>query len=231
VSIIVSEYNDYFTFVNNVVTEGYYIGISVSDHSHHVTVVNNIFYNNYEADPDSRRGQALTDDTCHDGSEWDYNIHYPDFTWPEKQPQYDVNGQFGVDPLFVDAPGADYHLAAGSPAIDQGLTLSGFDYDKDGVMRPQGSAWDIGAYEYCDGPCVGGGGGAGGAGAGGSGGTGGTAGAGGSTPPGASAPEDDSGCGCRLPARSAAAQPAWLLLLACAALAARARRRARPAQR
>ena len=31
---------------------------------------------------------------------------------------------------------------------DKGTTLSDFSIDKDGVTRPQGPAWDIGAYEY-----------------------------------------------------------------------------------
>ena len=34
-----------------------------------------------------------------------------------------------------------------SPAVDAGVTLSGFTCDKDLTERPQGGAWDIGAYE------------------------------------------------------------------------------------
>lgn len=53
-----------------------------------------------------------------------------------------------------DTAGNDLHLAAGDTvAKDQGVDLSslGFtelNFDKDGVARPQGAAWDIGAYEY-----------------------------------------------------------------------------------
>jgi hypothetical protein len=63
------------------------------------------------------------------------------------------------NPMFVNAGAGDFHLASGSPAIDKGIVssvFSGFQtvygvsiaYDRDGRARPQGSAWDIGAYEY-----------------------------------------------------------------------------------
>ena len=54
----------------------------------------------------------------------------------------------GGDPKFVNAAAKDFHLQAGSPAIDKGATLAGFNYDYDTVARPQGAAWDIGALEY-----------------------------------------------------------------------------------
>ena len=51
-----------------------------------------------------------------------------------------------TDPLFVSV-GTDYHLQSGSPLIDAGTTIASVTTDKDGVARPQGSAYDIGAYE------------------------------------------------------------------------------------
>jgi uncharacterized repeat protein (TIGR01451 family) len=56
-----------------------------------------------------------------------------------------------ADPLFVNyqADGTgDYHLAAGSPAIDAGTSLGAPATDLDGVARPQGRGFDIGPYEY-----------------------------------------------------------------------------------
>ena len=50
----------------------------------------------------------------------------------------------GGDPLFVGA--SDYHLQPGSPAIDAGVPTSA-SRDHDGTPRPQGSAFDIGAFE------------------------------------------------------------------------------------
>lgn len=151
VAIIVSGNNDYFTFVNNVVAESGYYGIRIEGNSHHATVVNNIFYNNYRADPNQPRGQMLTEEASKAGSVWDYNIHYPDFTWPIKQPEYDTHGFYGVDPKFVNPAAGDYHLLADSPAVDKGMTVAGFDWDKDRILRPRGAAWDIGAYEYVSG--------------------------------------------------------------------------------
>jgi parallel beta-helix repeat protein len=49
------------------------------------------------------------------------------------------------DPKFT----LDYHLQADSPCIDVGVDLSAHHTtDKDGVSRPQGAGWDIGAYEF-----------------------------------------------------------------------------------
>ncbi|HXT02509.1 MAG TPA: fibronectin type III domain-containing protein [Elusimicrobiota bacterium] len=55
-----------------------------------------------------------------------------------------------VDPLFVNAAGLNFQLLAGSPAIDKGVNLSaqGVTVDIAGTARPQGAAYDIGAYEY-----------------------------------------------------------------------------------
>ena len=53
-----------------------------------------------------------------------------------------------TDPQFVNAAGHDFHLQAGSPAINAGTTVSIVTTDIAGVSRPQGSAYDIGAREY-----------------------------------------------------------------------------------
>jgi hypothetical protein len=51
------------------------------------------------------------------------------------------------NPDFVSVSTNNFHLTAGSPAIDAGATVS-LATDYDGVPRPQGPAYDIGAYEY-----------------------------------------------------------------------------------
>ncbi len=50
------------------------------------------------------------------------------------------------DPRFAGAAAGDFHLQAGSPALDSGLTLTEFTTDFDGRARPSGQ-WDLGAYE------------------------------------------------------------------------------------
>lgn len=74
-----------------------------------------------------------------------------------------------ADPLFVGTANGDFHLQSTSPAVDAGTssgvvqevfdrfqTLYGIDIRKDieGVSRPQGVAWDIGAYERVQGPSL-----------------------------------------------------------------------------
>ena len=56
--------------------------------------------------------------------------------------------RWNVNPLFINSTANDYTLQSGSPAINAGATL-GAPYNVDilGVSRPQGAAWDIGAYE------------------------------------------------------------------------------------
>jgi hypothetical protein len=67
----------------------------------------------------------------------------------------DPSNMFVGSAAFVASGSDDYHLAPGSPAIDQGSTLAAVTTDRDGVARPQGQAYDVGAYEYCSGGCSG----------------------------------------------------------------------------
>lgn len=62
---------------------------------------------------------------------------------------------------YVISPNLDgiYHPVSGSQAIDFGTSLSSLgitllNSDRTGVSRPQGSAWDIGAYEYASGGTI-----------------------------------------------------------------------------
>jgi hypothetical protein len=50
--------------------------------------------------------------------------------------------------LFVNFAGNDYHLSSTSPARDAGGTIASVTDDLESALRPQGSAFDIGAYEF-----------------------------------------------------------------------------------
>jgi Right handed beta helix region len=52
-----------------------------------------------------------------------------------------------ADPRFVDRTGGNFHLQAGSPAIDGGQIEYALPDDLDGAARPQGTGPDIGTYE------------------------------------------------------------------------------------
>ena len=58
------------------------------------------------------------------------------------------NNLDNTDPKFVNASAFDFQLAAGSPAIDAGITLPYVTNDFFGTSRPQGAAYDIGAFEF-----------------------------------------------------------------------------------
>ncbi len=51
------------------------------------------------------------------------------------------------DPMLMAPTTFDFHLKSGSPAIDMGITTAAIT-DYDGNARPQGTAFDIGAYEF-----------------------------------------------------------------------------------
>ena len=58
--------------------------------------------------------------------------------------------------LFTGAAAGELTLREGSPAIDRGTPAGAPIADAVGTLRPQGGAVDIGAFERCAGPCVGG---------------------------------------------------------------------------
>lgn len=53
-----------------------------------------------------------------------------------------------VSATFVNAATGDFRLLAGSPALNIGVAQTAFTTDIVGTTRPQGTAWDVGAYEY-----------------------------------------------------------------------------------
>jgi hypothetical protein len=69
-----------------------------------------------------------------------------------------TTNNIALDPVFVNRAGSDFHITSTSPAKDAGITvlssnpftsnLGTTPKDKDGVSRPQGTAFDMGAYEF-----------------------------------------------------------------------------------
>ena len=62
------------------------------------------------------------------------------------------NHNINSDPLLINTSGDpstwDFHLQDGSPCIDTGTSVGAPEYDMDGIPRPQGTGFDMGAYEY-----------------------------------------------------------------------------------
>ena len=62
-----------------------------------------------------------------------------------------INCYTDYSPYFVDIEKMDFHISDSSFCIDKGIADSVPDYDMDMYERPQGSGYDIGAYEYHEG--------------------------------------------------------------------------------
>jgi len=82
-----------------------------------------------------------------------YNLAWnSDGTMPTGEPAFLSNELVGGNPQFTSYTGGygdnDYHILGNSSAIDKGLTLSNVTDDFDSIPRPQGSAYDIGPFEY-----------------------------------------------------------------------------------
>lgn len=112
---------------------------------------NNIFYKNVELG-------ILCYDAHGTGVVIDNNLWYGNpqgtinMTWNNSNVSYSSAANIiGYDPYFVNDT-LDYHVQAGSPALDQGITLAPEVVDDfEGTPRPQGAWYDIGAYEYVTG--------------------------------------------------------------------------------
>jgi len=69
--------------------------------------------------------------------------------WSEwKNLGFESNG-IKADPLFIDLINQDFRLSKNSPAIDSGFPHSHpYDKDKNGIIRPIGNGFDLGALEF-----------------------------------------------------------------------------------
>jgi parallel beta-helix repeat protein len=103
------------------------------------------------------RGSIETDTSSLVGLRSNYNIVNNRFSFNEQfitlaQWQQKAQDQqsllfSSLTALFVAPASSDYHLKAGSVAINTGVTLPGVLDDLEGTPRPQGVSYDIGAYE------------------------------------------------------------------------------------
>lgn len=107
---------------NNTVYKNGTYGIFVGEDAKNTKIINNIAYLN--ASNSSERNINLQNQT---GTEVSHNLI--------------------LNPMFENAQANDFRLKAESPAIDKGNTIQLISDDFSGNPRPQGSGYDIGAYE------------------------------------------------------------------------------------
>ena len=105
-------------------------------------------------------GRYVMQDCCPNAN---LTVDYNMFWGSGGSPSSSLIGKTGThdkktDPLFVnpsaDPAAADFHLKAGSPAIDSGTSVGAPATDFDGNPRPWGAGIDMGAYEYGAGSSV-----------------------------------------------------------------------------
>ena len=132
---------------NNVVwnnTGGTNGGIQLFNGVNATSVWNNTCWNNSDYDIHVQSGctnSVVQNNICYQGISGDIINNGTGST-------IDHNTTNAQDPKFVSAAGGNFHLQSGSPAIDAGITIVQVLTDADGVSRPQGTAYDIGAYEF-----------------------------------------------------------------------------------
>lgn len=61
--------------------------------------------------------------------------------------KYTETGRITAKPQFVNEGARDFRLVSGSPGIDKGVIVPEVTTDFAGARRPQGTAYDVGAYE------------------------------------------------------------------------------------
>jgi hypothetical protein len=147
----------HFTFRNNLFAHGGAWGLCVYDIPN-ITVENNTFADiQYHGAgfQGSSTGNIVRNNIFYDTgtSYWtanggqltgDYNLIFA----AQNPSVSGAHNLLNVDPLFVDFSHNDYRLRSTSPAIDNGLSLAQVSVDHDRISRPQGSGWDIGAFEF-----------------------------------------------------------------------------------
>ncbi len=131
------------TIVNNGTwsVSGHGAGIVEEGSSSSVTIINNIIANNDGYDIHTAGSLSGSGNTASYNISW----HNTAGVWNDSS-GISLGNNLNVDPKFVSA--TDFHLQLGSPAIDAGTSTNAPNTDYADTSRPQGSGYDIGAYEY-----------------------------------------------------------------------------------
>lgn len=129
---------------------------------HHVYVVNNTLFNNaiggISVDDYAFTDIYIRNNIVSDNVRYSIAVEKPSQTVVVthnlingfRSTEFETRGTNYVeaDPLFTNASTLNFSLLAASPAINAGTALNAPDHDFVGIPRPNGTAWDIGAYEF-----------------------------------------------------------------------------------
>lgn len=129
-------------FYNNTIVDS--TGLIRCDTADGGTCSGNLAKNNLYHNSSVNYDDALCDGMTHTYNFWDSTS-----TGKPSAGTGDITAEITAANLFTNAAGGDYSLKAGTAPINAGTSLSViFTTDKNGTSRPQGSAYDIGAYEF-----------------------------------------------------------------------------------
>jgi hypothetical protein len=120
----------YFDVSNNVITNSNY-GVFAEANSPGSLSTSSVFRNNL---------------IFGNGTDWYFNDRGTSTTL--QAAGMTVTGTITADPLFVSPSAGNYRPSSGSPAIDTGVSAGAPSHDLDGLPRPYGRAFDVGAYEW-----------------------------------------------------------------------------------
>lgn len=165
---------DHVVVRNNIIMTNSHLGIVVSGRVHDVEIHNNTIYENGRqgihvagdatiSDVDIRNNLIVQSENgnCRNDCQW-YETAHIETHAAAARVTIDTNGFAPASPtvlgggddhavvgpeLFVDPLRFDFKLQTGSAGIDRGVTLPLVERDYRGVRRPQGAAYDLGAFE------------------------------------------------------------------------------------
>jgi len=131
-------------------------GLNVQDGSQETTILNNVFWSEHSF----RGAMDVCSSGCLTGLTSDFNAVEDRFTldggnstltlaqWRSQTGQDQSSVAIGSLPgLFVNLAAANFHPSFTSPLRDAGTTIPDLPSDLERVLRPRGSAYDIGALE------------------------------------------------------------------------------------
>jgi len=128
---------------NNVILDHNGCGIQIYASASNAKAYNNTIVGNVAACINNNPGSSgaiIRNNICYNNGS--------DITDAGSGATIDHNTTNAINPQFVNAAGADFHLQSNSSMIDAGLILSIVITDIARISRPQGKGYDIGAYEY-----------------------------------------------------------------------------------
>jgi parallel beta-helix repeat protein len=149
------------TIRNNTVYNNGYVGIGMYLGSGSVAYNNLVYGNGSDGFKTNGSAYGIYNNTIYNNAGWAINfnangghtarnnIFYQNSSGGvNNTSNHTLSNNLTSNPSFINAGAANFHLQSGSSAINAGITVGVVTTDFDAVARPQGAAYDIGAFEF-----------------------------------------------------------------------------------